>query len=216
MSAQSNRPLEEGDETLYFQVLPAGAYYATFSAEPDDMRALLLQLLSSDTAVPYIPALLGKLTGLNNEEADKLLTNMCGRNFLELVTEPLEIVSGALQDILPDLIAPLGEGKVLLADEQGFSLAQKGFEREEEDAVAGLAADVIMLYERHESLIANQLGLLGCSWALVNAVGQSDLGFWVLTIGREKFLLIIEGMPYLNRQPFVDLTSVLIRRYLDH
>ena len=79
-----------------------------------------------------------------------------------------------------------------------------------------MALLVMMLTERHERLIKDQLELFGCSWALVNAVGQSDLGFWVLTIGREKFLLIIEGMPYLNRQPFVDLASVLIRRYLDH
>jgi hypothetical protein len=216
MSAQSNAPFEDGGETLYFQVLPAGAYYATFSREPEDMRALLLQLLSSDTPVPYIPSLLEKLTGLDTEGAQRLLDEMQTRNFIELVGEPLEIASGALEQILPDLIAPLGEGKVLLADEQGFSLAHKGFERDEEEAVAGLAADVMMLTERHERLIKDQLELFGCSWALVNAVGQSDLGFWVLTIGREKFLLIIEGMPYLNRQPFVDLASVLIRRYLDH
>ncbi|MBR9882552.1 MAG: hypothetical protein GYB21_02385 [Oceanospirillales bacterium] len=180
------------------------------------MRALLLQLLSSDTPVPYIPALLERLTGLGADDAQQLLVDMHSRNFIELMANPHEIVNGSLERILPDLIAPLGEGKVLLSDEQGFSLAQKGFEPADEEAVAGLAADIMMLSERDTSLINNHLGLYGCSWALVNAVGQSDLGFWVLTIGREKFLLIIEGMPYLNRQPFVDLTSVLIRRYLDH
>lgn len=216
MSVQSLKPHSESDETLYFQVLPAGAYYATFSGEPDEMRALLLQLLSSDTPVPYIPALLERLTGLDAEGAQQILVDMHSRNFIELLPNPNEIVTGSLEKILPDLIAPLGEGKVLLADEQGFSLAQKGFSAADEEAVAGLAADIMMLSERHSKLINDNLGLYGCSWALVNAVGQSDLGFWVLSIGREKFLLIIEGMPYLNRQPFVDLTSVLIRRYLDH
>lgn len=216
MSVQSIKPHSGSDETLYFQVLPAGAYYATFSSEPDDTRALLLQLLSSDTPVPYIPALLEKLTGLDAEGAQQLLVDMHSRNFIELLATPHEIVDGALAAILPELIAPLGEGRVLLSDEQGFALAQKGFDPADEETVAGLAADVMMLSERHSKLINNDLGLYGCSWALVNAVGQSDLGFWVLSIGREKFMLIIEGMPFLNRQSFVDLTSVLIRRYLDH
>jgi hypothetical protein len=216
MGAPSSKPLGQADETLYFQVLPAGAYYATFSSEPDEMRALLLQLLSADTPVPYMPALMEKLTGRDADGAMAMLDDMCTRNFLELVPTPNEVVSGPLEVVLPELIAPLGEGKVLLADEQGFSLAHKGFSPEEEEAVAGLAADVMLLSERHEQLINSQLELYGCSWALVNSVGQSDLGFWVITVGRERFLLIIEGMPYLNRQPFVDLTSVLIRRYLDH
>lgn len=216
MGTPSSQSLGEADETLFFQVLPAGAYYATFSSEPDDMRALLLQLLSADTHVPYMPALMEKLTGLSKDGAMKMLDEMCTRNFIELVPTPTQVVDGPLEEVLPELIAPLGEGKVLLADEQGFSLAHKGFKPEEEEAVAGLAADVMMLAERHERLINSQLELYGCSWALVNSVGQSDLGFWVITVGRERFLLIIEGMPYLNRKPFVDLTSILIRRYLDH
>lgn len=216
MGTPSSQSRGETDETLYFQVLPAGAYYATFSSESDDMRALLLQLLSADTQVPYLPALMEKLTGLDRDGAMAMLDEMCTRNFVELVPNPHPVVDGPLEEVLPALIAPLGEGKVLLADEQGFSLAHKGFQPEEEEAVAGLAADVMMLAERHERLINSQLELYGCSWALVNSVGQSDLGFWVITVGRERFLLIIEGMPYLNRKPFVDLTSILIRRYLDH
>lgn len=216
MGAPSSKSRGEAEETLYFQVLPAGAYYATFSSEAEEMRALLLQLLSADTSVPYMPTLMQKLTGRDEEGAMAMLEEMCTRNFVELVPDPHPIADGPLEKVLPELIAPLGEGKVLLADEQGFSLAQKGFAPEEEEAVAGLAADVMMLAERHDQLINSRLGLYGCSWALVNSVGQSDLGFWVITVGRERFLLIIEGMPYLNRQPFVDLTSVLIRRYLDH
>ena len=93
---------------------------------------------------------------------------------------------------------------MLLSDEQGFALAQCGFSNEDSEALAGMAADLMALGERHKALVDNRLQLYGCSWALVNSVGQSELGFWIICVGREKFLLIIEGMPYLNRQPFVD------------
>lgn len=207
---------EQGSEQLYFEVTPTGAYYATMSQEPDAQRALLLQLLSSDTAVPYLPALLTKLTGLEADAARDLLKQMQADSMIKLSNRPPKMITGTLEQILPDLIDPLGDGKVLLSDEQGFCLAHQGFTSDEADAVSGLAADLLMLQERHERLINSHLGLWASSWALVNSVGQSDLGFWAMYIGREKFLLVVEGVPFLNRQPFVDLSSVLIRRYLDH
>lgn len=203
-------------EQQYFKVTPGGAYYATMSQEAEPQRALLLQLLSSEAAVPYIQRLLAKLTGLDDEAAQVLLDRMMSNSLVELVTDPRDMAGGALEQILPELISPLGDGKSLLSDEQGFCLAHQGFSNEEADAVSGLAADLLMVRERHERLITSNLGLVGSSWGLVNSVGQTDLGFWVLYIGREKFILAIEGVPHLNRQSFVDLSSVLIRRYLDH
>ena len=35
MGAPSSKSRGEAEETLYFQVLPAGAYYATFSSEAE-------------------------------------------------------------------------------------------------------------------------------------------------------------------------------------
>lgn len=211
-------PPEERREagTQYFYVTPAGAFYATLSAEPEEMRALLLQLLSADTAIPVVPGLMARLTGLNQDDAEAMLDRLISGGMLELRAHPDEVATGALEQMLPKLIGPLGEGKVLLADEQGFALAQKGFSAEEAEALAALAADLLLLHERHQRLTQVHLELFGCSWALVNSVGQSELGFWVINVGREKFLLVIEGMPYLNRHSFVDLASVLIRRYLDH
>jgi hypothetical protein len=35
-------------------------------------------------------------------------------------------------------------------------------------------------------------------------------------MGSQKFMLIVDEMPKLNQQAFVDLLSVLARRYLDY
>lgn len=215
MSAESVTPSERREAVRYFQVSPTGAFYATLSPDSEPMRMLLLQVLSSDIPVPHVPQLLGRLTGLSQESAERLLEQMQARGLLSLVEKPLPVAAGALEKVLPELLAPLGENKVMLADQQGFALANSGFGAEEAEAVAGMAGDLMALGDRHQRLIDTHLELSGCSWALVNAVGQSELGFWVLCVGREKFVLVIEGMPYLNRQPFVDLASLLIRRYLD-
>ncbi|WP_029511066.1 hypothetical protein [Marinobacterium stanieri] len=207
---------DHNETPRYFQVTPSGAYYATLSTSNDALRALLLQLLSADTHIPYLSALLQKLTGLPETDAHALLDKAVQHGFVDLPENPDPIASGTIEQLLPEYLPRLADGRVLLADDQGFCLGQSGFDPDEAEAVAGMAADLVSLHERHQSLLARHLGFDGSSWALVDAVGQSELGFWTLHVGEQKFLLILEGMPHLNRQPFVDLMSVLIRRYLDY
>lgn len=207
---------EQNDTPRYFQVTPSGAYYATLNTEPEALRALLLQLLSADTHIPYISSLLQKLTGMGEEEAEALLDKAVQHGFVDLPQDPEPIATGTIEQLLPEFLPQLADGRVLLADDQGFCLGQSGFDAEEAEAVAGMAADLVSMHERHQALLVRHLGFNGSSWALVDAVGQSELGFWTLHVGEQKFLLILEGMPHLNRQPFVDLMSVLIRRYLDY
>lgn len=207
---------EQNDTPRYFQVTPSGAYYATLNTEPEALRALLLQLLSADTHIPYISSLLQKLTGMGEEEAQTLLDKAVQHGFVDLPQNPEPIAAGTIEQLLPEFLPQLADGRVLLADDQGFCLGQSGFGPEEAEAVAGMAADLVSMHERHQALLGRHLGFDGSSWALVDAVGQSELGFWTLHVGEQKFLLILEGMPHLNRQPFVDLMSVLIRRYLDY
>lgn len=207
---------EQNDTPRYFQVTPSGAYYATLNTEPEALRALLLQLLSADTHIPYISSLLQKLTGMGEQDAQALLDKAVQHGFVDLPQNPEPIASGTIEQLLPEYLPQLADGRVLLADDQGFCLGQSGFGAEEAEAVAGMAADLVSMHERHQALLGRHLGFDGSSWALVDAVGQSELGFWTLHVGEQKFLLILEGMPHLNRQPFVDLMSVLIRRYLDY
>lgn len=207
---------EQNDTPRYFQVTPSGAYYATLNTEPEALRALLLQLLSADTHIPYLSSLLQKLTGMGEEEAQALLDTAVQHGFVDLPQNPEPIAAGTIEQLLPEFLPQLADGRVLLADDQGFCLGQSGFGAEEAEAVAGMAADLVSMHERHQALLGRHLGFDGSSWALVDAVGQSELGFWTLHVGEQKFLLILEGMPHLNRQPFVDLMSVLIRRYLDY
>ncbi|MEH6651662.1 MAG: hypothetical protein V7707_16710 [Motiliproteus sp.] len=202
-------------QNKYIRITPAGAYYATCSSEPDDARALLLQLLSSDIALPYSVALIKDVTGLEADPAEQLFDNLYQKGFFSLLITPTVLVDEALEKMLPELLPALSSsGHVLLADDQGFCLGSAGFEEPHAEALSALSADLISLYERHYQLLGQELAVSGESWGLLDPIGQSQLGFWVVHIGSSKFSLVIDAMPKLNQQAMVDLLSVLARRYI--
>jgi len=59
----------------------------------------------------------------------------------------------------------------------------------------------------------NNLGLNSSAWSVVDAAGHTKIGFWPLFIGQQRFVLVMEGVPNLNRKEFVDLIWLLSRRY---
>ena len=207
--------LDDAYRNQYVQVTPAGAYYATLCSEADDARTLLLQLLSADIALPYSNALITGITGLSPEPAAELFDQLYRKGFFELSKEPTLIVDEGLEKMLPELLLALSStGRAVLGDDQGFCLGCAGFDEPHAEALSAMSADLIMLYERHHQLLAQQLGLKGESWGLLDPLGQSQLGFWVVHIGSKKFVLILDAMPQLNRVAMVELLSALARRYI--
>jgi hypothetical protein len=204
-------------QTRYIQICPAGAFYATVGSEPDDARAMLLLLLSSEVALPYSPQLVKKLTGLEEHEAEALFSRLAEKNFIELVEEPNELMTGPVEQLLPKLLTNLSNaGKAALADHHGFCLGSVGYDDEMAEELCALAADLSSLHERHSLLLNQRLGLMGESWGLLDPVGLSQVGFWVMHLGHQRFILVIDEMPKLNQSDYVDLISVLARRYLDY
>ncbi|PIE23799.1 MAG: hypothetical protein CSA60_04005 [Neptuniibacter caesariensis] len=204
-------------QNQFIQICPAGAFYATVGSEPDDARALLLQLLSSDVSLPFSRELIVELTDLEGDEADKLFEKLVSKNFVGLSNSPSRIISDSIEKILPALLKELSSsGKVALADDHGFCLGSTGYEPHHAEALCALAADLSSLHERHSLLLNRDLSFMGESWGMLDPVGLSQVGFWVIHLGHQRFVLIIDQMPRLNQSCYVDLLSVLARRYLDY
>jgi len=204
-------------QNQFIQICPAGAFYATVGSEPDDARALLLQLLSSDVSLPFSEELVMELSDLGREEAQELFHKLQDKNFIQLVKKPSRVISESLEKILPELLAGLSStGKVALADNHGFCLGSTGYDADHADALCALAADLSSLHERHRLLLNRDLTMMGESWGMLDPVGLSQVGFWVINLGHQRFVLVIDQMPKLNQGNYVDLLSVLARRYLDY
>lgn len=202
-------------DKLYIMPTPAGAYYAVSRPVRDPYRNLLTTLLQ------YRRSPLLTLDGLrawtdsnNNKEAMDLLNRMQAKGWLQGTASSQRAPEDVLENVLPGLLAPLSvESKALLADHQGLYLASCGFEQRTVDELSALTADLASLQERHLGLLSNNLDLQTSAWALVDAAGNSQIGFWPLYIGQHRFVLAIGGAPCLNQPVLTKLIWALSVRY---
>lgn len=202
---------------LFLAPSPAGAYYAASSTNEDLSRRVLLGLMSRDASPALTMENLQSLTGLNAELSVEHIYRMQSLHLIQGLNDSRRTAEGALEKALPQILANLAhDNRALLADAQGFYLASHGFHHETAEELAALSADLGNLHQRHQGLIAGNMTLQTSAWALINAGGNSEIGFWPLYIGQQRFVLILTGLPNLNQEATVDLVWALVRRYGPH
>lgn len=200
----------------FIKITSSGAYYSTLDDEPDPSRALLLQLLLADASYPYSDKLIVELTGETPEVAKRLFVSLLERGFVELVPKPMVLINQSIERTLPDLLPRLSsQEKAILADDQGFCLGNVGYDESHAEQIAALSADVLTMHQRHKKFLNQDLHLMGESWAMVDPLGQSQLGFWVFQFTQKRFVLALEGIPKFNDQAFIFLVGALARRYFE-
>ena len=202
---------------LFVRPTPTGAYWAVSAPEPTPRRDLLASLLRSPVAPPLTVDNVRAWTGLiDEEEALDVLLKAQGAGLVEGHHEQTSALTGSLEEILPVLLSPLSEdGRVLLVDEQGFDLATVGFDEQVADELAALAADLASLHSRHRDTVRGGADLDSSAWALVDSFGNSQVGFWPIYLGDERFILIVGGLPHLNDPALAKLIWTLSIRYGD-
>ncbi len=206
----------EINETLFISVTPAGAYHAVSSPVEEPARHTLLRLLTE----PGTPAMsadsLCRLTGESDPaDAQELFYRLQSANWITGIVEPEPAPSANMDKEMPALLQSLTDnGKTLLADSQGFYLASQGFPHEAAEELSALSADIASLNARHHGLLHNNLRLYSSAWGIIDAAGDSQVGFWPLYIGDNSFVLILMGVPMFNHKTFRDLVWALCRRYL--
>lgn len=202
-------------EGLFLYPTPAGAYQAISASEPDKPRRFLKRLLQQPKTPPLNIEQLLSLTESDDETKVLELLHHCQKlGWVQGVDNVIEAPQGALEDILPGLLDKITEnGKVLLADEQGFYLACSGFPHEAAEELSALSADLAILHNRRSGLLINNLGIASHAWAIVDAFGNSQIGFWPVFIGSHCFVIAIAGIPHFNQAEFVSLVWALSIRY---
>jgi hypothetical protein len=208
----ANFTLAEG---LFVHPTPAGTYYAVSATDLNPSRRMLQSLLKKQTSPRLTLEGLRSWADIEDEEqALTLLYHAQGLGWVQGFDEPRECNEQPLEVQLPKLLKALAvQGKVLLADHQGFYLASSGFPHEVAEELSALSADLANLHSRRSGLLVNNLGLASSAWAIVDAAGNGKIGFWPLFIGAQRFVLVISGVPQFNHPDFVNLAWVLSRRY---
>lgn len=200
---------------LYIAVTPAGSYYAVSNAGMDPSRRMLRSLLNMDRNPPLtIEGLRDWIGDDSDETCLEILHHAQNLGWVEGLKSPNSAPTGALEDIIPDLLPVLsGSQKALLADSQGFYVSSQGFAHEAAEELSALSADIASMHERHQGLLNNNLGLNSNAWAVIDAAGNSQVGFWPLFVGDQRFVLVIGGLPRLNQTSLTTLIWTLSTRY---
>ncbi|NOQ77159.1 MAG: hypothetical protein GQ475_05120 [Methylococcaceae bacterium] len=193
----------------------AGAYFCVSgNKDVTSRRVLQLLMMQKKTSNIDVNELIDKTGLASEEELFNLLNRMQTLGWLEGKEEQSSAPQGGIEELLPDLLVGLADsGKALLADEQGFYLSSQGFPHETAEELSALSADLSSLYDRHQGLLKNNLGLETSAWAIVDASGNGQIGFWPLWVGKHRFVLIVKGVPLLNQTVFMTLIWVLSIRY---
>ncbi len=194
---------------------PSGAYYAVSTEKMDKTRRFLnnlfIQPVTPKLTVEQMIALSG---GEDEDKALELLRHCQKLGWVQGIDKALSAPKNSLEDILPDLLKNISEtGKVLLADDQGFYLACSGFTHETAEELSALSAELGIVHKRRSGLLFNNLGLGSQAWSIVDAFGNSQIGFWPIFIGKHRFVIAISGIPHFNQKQFIDLIWALSMSY---
>lgn len=200
---------------VYLLPTPAGAYHAISSPEADKSQRFLRRLLTQESTPHLQAATLQELMSPDDEEKNLALLHHCQKlGWVRGTDQPLRVPQGALEKILPDLLRKISEkGKVLLADNQGFYLASSGFPHEVAEELSALSAEIATVHARRSGLLSKNLGVGSHAWSVVDAAGNSQVGFWPVYIGSNRFVVVIAGVPHFNQPEFVSLVWALSIRY---
>lgn len=200
---------------LHIAPTPAGAFYSVSSYHKNNYQRLLQSLLQ------FKESPLLTLQNLQQWEQpgdeDEILERIYfsqNQGWVDGLDKPLKSPQGMLENILPELLPTLSDtGKALIADSEGFSVCTQGFPEETAIKLSALSADIASLHERHQELLQNNLKLETSAWSLVDAAGNSQIGFWPMYIGEQRFVLVISGLPHLNQPTLTNLIWALSNRY---
>lgn len=203
------------DSELYLLPTPAGAFNAVSGPAESRLARFLVALLHHAGQSKASDQNLRAWSDLeSDDEAREFLWRIQELGWVQGLAEAPEFSDAPLERILPELLPHLGmERKVLLADTQGFYVHSHGFPHEVAEELSALSADLANLHQRRSGSLNRNLGLSGSAWALTNAAGFSQLGFWPIHVGGERFVLAIAGQPAFNRPQLVELVVHLYRRF---
>ncbi|QTR45224.1 hypothetical protein J9253_14590 [Thiothrix litoralis] len=201
-------------ENLHLSITPAGTYYAVQDNAEEPGRLFLHRLLQEAVTPLFTVDVACELSGYKKKRALEFVHWMQEAGLILGQENSETAPEKTLERLLPKLLRTLSdEGKAILAESRGLYLGSAGFTHEAAEELAALSANLTAVYARHKELLHGNLGYRQRAWGLVDASGNSEVGFWPLYIGQNRFTLIIGGIPQFNQPDFKRLVWALEMRY---
>ena len=202
------------NNNLYLSVTPQGAYAAVKDTNNDASKEILINLLQQDETPLLNTENIAEIGSANANSTLELIQKMQTVGLISGQKELERLPQSNLEEMLPSTLAALTESKkALLAESSGLYIGVSGFPHEAAEELAAIGANLSEVYQRHKGLLQGNLRFKQHAWGLVDAAGNSEVGFWPIYLGNTQLTLIIHGAPQFNTLEFKRLIWALVRRY---
>ncbi len=204
--------------TKYILPTPGGAYYLAQDNALNWKKEALIKIFLQTTSLELNQSNLALIFDTDDEEVIQSKVEECQKlQLIQVVDEAESIKENQFETNLNEIIHTFSKSSnVLLSDSQGFCIANHGFSDEITEEISVLSADIAIMHKRRALNINEKLGLKSQAWAIVDASGNSSLGFWPINIRDEVFVLAVEGVPFFNQHSLVLLVWNLYLRFGNH
>lgn len=191
--------LARKDETQRLALTPEGVLYAFSLAVPDDIRARLQTVLSTD-ALPTVAAWCHQ-----SPEHAALMEQGLATGWLHRVNRSLPAPEVKLDDFLSLVIGSLsGERKAALASSGGFCVGRTGYTQPEAEALCAAAADYSEFANRQLARGWPGAGRM-VSFHEDAAMLMPTTSFVPFWVDGTDYCLVLAGEPLINNPAVVEL-----------
>ena len=201
---------------LFAELTAAGAYYAmTTPATSREHLPFLWNVMREGSTTFFSEAAAQRWTDTPDPKtALEQVWRWQRMGLIRGTSEPMAPETLGMDDVLPALLVRLSStSKGLIASANGMVMSSVGYRHETAEELAGFAVTFMACQEKAHRLLRNNLRIHTEGLGLIDAAGESDLGFWPMYIMDERWVLTLAGEPRLQDRALLRMVMALDLRY---
>jgi hypothetical protein len=201
-------------EKLYLSPTAKAVYQVLMCMTEHEYGDLIKDLLKlPGTPLLTEDFLLDWLSMDDAEQAVKLLQELNQTGLVKGVKDKRMLPDLPSDVALTECVKNLSDDGVMLANDQGFYLVNEGFNQEDAEQIAAMAAELFTFHKKRVTPLVEK-GLVESEvWSMLNYQGRLSLSFWPIKTTSESFTLVIKGAVKFNQDSLVELARLLMNKY---
>lgn len=198
----------------FYRLTYTGLASAISSSRSKDERLVLLHILAGNGQGDMSTEQLCLISGLAGDKVESLINSLLAEGSLSRNSAHELADHSALtgpSELITQLEALSVNGKIILADAHGLIIASSGYSQTDSEYISAIATNLVQVSERAKARIKNRkentLWYTGLSWGDLRGLCLS------IYIGSKQYILVVGGIPSLEKPEFFNIVGFLVRRY---
>ena len=147
------------------------------------------------------------------KEAVSVFKEMRGLGLLKGSKVQSSLLDLASDEALKACVSELSDDACMVANDQGFHLANVGFAKDHADELAAVAAELHSFHIKRVQRLVSQGVASSDTWSILGHHSSSGLSFRPLHTDHQNFILINKGPAKFNNKGLLNLARILMNKY---